>query len=82
MGTGQTYFAHFLQHLYVFFVKHILVEEERHATAAQFVPHTGGERLGDETSNHERAGFKSGDTLLDTDLADLLEEMHHTAVAE
>ena len=43
VGTRQPYLTHFLQHMQVFFIQHILVEQEGDGLCIQAVPHRRGE---------------------------------------
>ena len=63
VGAGQAYLAHLFQHMEVFLVQHVFVEQERHMGVAEAVPYGRGHGLGDESAKHEGARLEAGEVL-------------------
>ena len=82
MGTCQAYLAYFFEHMDIFLVEHIFVNEEGDDAVAEAVPHPGGDGFGYESAQHEGACLEAREAAVEADLRDGLEEVHFAVGSE
>ena len=76
VGACQSYLAHLLKHMDILLVKHVFVQQKRHHTVAQPVPHGGGNGFRHKTPQHKRTRLQTGEPLGKAFVRDQAEEMH------